>query len=418
MQNNSNNTDTYHLERIFSGKVAKSKHPGINIRNKAKWHFVSIVLMLAVMLGFSQYSFGQILAWDFTSNAGTETTVNSTTTNTNLNASVISKGPGLSNPSGANAFTGSFGAIGYSTGTTTLATAITAQEYLQFTISVKAGFKVSLSTLNANFLRSTNNAPNSFQWQYSLDAFGTAGVNIGSTISYTLYTTGTASNGTAQTQINLSSISALQNVVNGTNITIRIYGWGAANTGSTFALGKLSGNDLAIGGTVISAYVAPAVTLQPLNQTVCQGTGVSFTAAASGDPVPSVQWQRNTINISGATSTTFTIPTPTTSDNGSYRAVFTNPGGSVTSNAAALSVNAPLASVANQTNITCYTGNNGTITVSASGGTTPYNFSVDNGTNWLPATGTDLRLFTGLLPNTPYRIRVRDNIGCTSMIIQ
>jgi len=165
-------------------------------------------LLRAMLIGFDQEGFGQIVAWDFNSNAGSETTVNSTTTNTNLNSSVISKGSGLSNPSGANAFSGSFGAVGYSTGTTSLATAITAQEYLQFTISVKAGFKVSLSTLNANFLRSTNNAPNSFQWQYSLNAFGTAGVNIGSTISYTLYTTGTASNGTVQTQINLSSIAS------------------------------------------------------------------------------------------------------------------------------------------------------------------------------------------------------------------
>ena len=73
----------------------------------------------------------------------------------------------------------------------------------------------------------------------------------------------------------------------------------------------------------------------------------------------------------------------------------------------------PVAS-ASQTNITCFAANNGTITISASGGTSPYTFSVEEPAVWLPATGTDLRLFTGLLPNTPYRIRVKDNNGCIS----
>jgi hypothetical protein len=63
---------------------------------------------------------------------------------------------------------------------------------------------------------------------------------------------------------------------------------------------------------------------------------------------------------------------------------------------------------------TVFAANDGTITVAATGGTAPYTFSVDNGVNYLPATGTDLRLFTGLLPNTPYRIRVKDNNGCIS----
>ncbi len=74
----------------------------------------------------------------------------------------------------------------------------------------------------------------------------------------------------------------------------------------------------------------------------------------------------------------------------------------------------PVSSVTGQTNITCYAANDGTITVSASGGSSPYTFSVDNGGTYLPATGTYLRLFTGLLPNTPYRIKVKDNNGCES----
>ena len=74
----------------------------------------------------------------------------------------------------------------------------------------------------------------------------------------------------------------------------------------------------------------------------------------------------------------------------------------------------PVSSVTGQTNISCFAASDGTITVSASGGTGPYTFSVDNGANFLGPTGTNLRLFTGLLPNNPYRIKVKDNNGCVS----
>ncbi len=74
----------------------------------------------------------------------------------------------------------------------------------------------------------------------------------------------------------------------------------------------------------------------------------------------------------------------------------------------------PVSSVTGQTNITCNAAKDGTITVTASGGTSPYMFSVDNGATYQAATGTDLSLFTGLLPNTPYRIKVQDANTCIS----
>jgi len=33
-------------------------------------------------------------------------------------------------------------------------------------------------------------------------------------------------------------------------VTFRLYGWGATNAGGVFGLGRLSGNDLAIGGSL------------------------------------------------------------------------------------------------------------------------------------------------------------------------
>jgi hypothetical protein len=93
----------------------------------------------------------------------------------------------------------------------------------------------------------------------------------------------------------------------------------------------------------LSVQYAPTVTTNPTNQSVTAGQSVTFTAAANGNPTPTVQWQVSTdggvtfTNISGATSTSYTIASTTASQNGyRYRAVFTNSLGSATTTAALL----------------------------------------------------------------------------------
>src|SRR5208283_3784287 len=46
--------------------------------------------------------------------------------------------------------------------------------------------------------------------------------------------------------------------------------------------------------TVSAANVAPAFTTQPVSQAVTAGNNASFTAAASGVPTPTLQWQVST----------------------------------------------------------------------------------------------------------------------------
>jgi Immunoglobulin I-set domain len=92
--------------------------------------------------------------------------------------------------------------------------------------------------------------------------------------------------------------------------------------------------------------VAPYITSQPANQAVTAGQTATFTAAATGSPMPTVQWQVSTdggvtfSNLSGATSTTVSFTTAVSQNGNKYRAVFANTAGSVTSNAATLTVNA------------------------------------------------------------------------------
>jgi glucose/arabinose dehydrogenase len=84
---------------------------------------------------------------------------------------------------------------------------------------------------------------------------------------------------------------------------------------------------------------APGITQQPANQTVSVGQPATFTVAASGTLPLSYQWQRDGVNIAGATSASYTLAAATLADNGAtFRAVVSNVFGAATSTAATLTV--------------------------------------------------------------------------------
>src|SRR6185437_3702114 len=98
--------------------------------------------------------------------------------------------------------------------------------------------------------------------------------------------------------------------------------------------------------TVTAGAVAPAITTQPANQNVPAGNQATFSAAASGSPTPTVQWQVSTDgttfnNIPGATGDTYSFAAASGQNGKLLRAVFSNSQGSATTNAASLTV--PLA---------------------------------------------------------------------------
>ncbi len=83
----------------------------------------------------------------------------------------------------------------------------------------------------------------------------------------------------------------------------------------------------------------PTITNHPVNVSVAVGQPASFSVTALGTPPLSYQWQKNNINIPGATSATYSIPQTALTHAGSYRVIVSNNTGSTaTSNAATLTV--------------------------------------------------------------------------------
>ncbi len=108
----------------------------------------------------------------------------------------------------------------------------------------------------------------------------------------------------------------------------------------TNAVGSVTSNTATL--TVNPAPAAPSITTQPANQTVTAGQSATFSVVATGTAPLTYQWQKNSANITGAISSSYTTPATTTADNNStFDVVVTNTAGSVTSNTATLTVNTP-----------------------------------------------------------------------------
>ncbi|HWW75237.1 MAG TPA: immunoglobulin domain-containing protein, partial [Pyrinomonadaceae bacterium] len=84
--------------------------------------------------------------------------------------------------------------------------------------------------------------------------------------------------------------------------------------------------------------VAPAITSQPASQTVVTGGSALFNVIATGTAPLSYQWYKDGSLISGATSATLSLSNVQSGDAGGYSVVVSNPAGTATSNAAALTV--------------------------------------------------------------------------------
>lgn len=92
------------------------------------------------------------------------------------------------------------------------------------------------------------------------------------------------------------------------------------------------------GGSDLPAL--PAISTQPISQSVPLGVAASFSVVVAGTGLQ-YQWLKGGVGVSGATGASYTTPPATSADNGStYVVVVTNAAGSVYSDAATLTVTA------------------------------------------------------------------------------
>ena len=141
----------------------------------------------------------------------------------------------------------------------------------------------------------------------------------------------------------------------------------------------------------LTVLVPPAVTTQPADAAAPEGGSATFVVAATGDPAPTVTWQRRAdasadwATVADATSATLVLSGLTLADHGAQvRAVLTSSAGTATTSPATLSVTYGPVDVVGPADATGLAGSDVTFTASASGRPAPtaqWQTSTD-GTTW------------------------------------
>ena len=207
-------------------------------------------------------------------------------------------------------------------------------------------------------------------------------------------------------------------VLNGTNTiapgTYQITVQGTA-TGATTQTRQLT--------FTITNGPAPVIVSQPLPQSVCTGSPVSFSVGASN---VSYQWQVSTnggstySNISGAISSAYSISSAPVGLSGNlYRCVLTNScGATATSDAALLSVSGVTSVTASPQDLAVCEGNSATFQITAAGASLTYQWqrSTNGGVSWTDISGATSAQY--IISNTTvsmdgYRYRCVVNGTCT-----
>jgi hypothetical protein len=201
----------------------------------------------------------------------------------------------------------------------------------------------------------------------------------------------------------------------------------ASDSGATFTVAVSNSAGTATSDpatlTVNAAAVAPTITTQPGNVAVTTGQTATFAVATTGTAPLSYQWKKDGNAIAGATASSYTTPATSASDNNAtFSVTISNAAGTVASNDAVLTVRSQTSALT----ISTSSLPNGVVqgqysaTVQASGGTTPYAWTVLSGQ--LPA-GLTLSGTSGMISGTPtaagtasFTISVHDATGAATTL--
>lgn len=218
------------------------------------------ILFFALLV--SVVSWGQILTFDFAALAGNEATAVSNFNDPNLTTSTISRGAGLA----AAANGARYNAINWAT--TSIANAVTANSYMEFTITPNSGYEFSVSSVVIQLQRSAT-GPSAIVLRNSLDGYA---ANLD--IQYAIVDN-TATQTFTFTFSQPSSPTA---------VTYRMYMYAEAAAGSG-GPGDGTGNDIIVNGIVNSTSpcttpTSQASTITNANTTV-GGTDITWSPGAT-----------------------------------------------------------------------------------------------------------------------------------------
>ncbi len=161
------------------------------------------------------------------------------------------------------------------------------------------------------------------------------------------------------------------NIVGATSATYATPPVSRADNGRTFrCVVSNSAGTITSGSAVLTVLAAPpGITQEPRDTTLNEGQTAIFSVTVDGVPPITFQWQRDSMNIAGATNATYTTSPVVFADSGArFRCVVSNASGSASSRSAILSVRATPPAITTQPNSqSVIEGGAATFSIAASG---------------------------------------------------
>lgn len=159
--------------------------------------------------------------------------------------------------------------------------------------------------------------------------------------------------------------------------------------------------------SVVPLVLPPVIIVEPYSQSLPEGEAATFSVTASGSAPLSYQWQKNGVDIDGATSPIYTTPPLGQADNGaSFLCRISNNDGQVSSDVVTLRVNQP-AAASSEIRVTQglqvlydFSAGSGTAVWDRSGIGNPMNLTINGGVSW-SANGISIKSIGSISSITP-----------------
>jgi hypothetical protein len=198
-------------------------------------------------------------------------------------------------------------------------------------LNARTGTNASLLNSNSPYVQVTGAAATpSVAMTASTDYHGTLTLqNTGSGIAITYTLRNAADNSVVMTY------SAVQAAASFTQFDTAAFYVSKASTSANYNF-VIKSVDVSLSGAV--AGDPPAITTQPVSQTIPLGGTATFTVAATGTGTLTYQWVKNGAAITGANAATLSLTSVQATDAGGYRVVVSNAAGSTPSTDAILTV--------------------------------------------------------------------------------
>ncbi len=248
-------------------------------------------------------------------------------------------------------------------------------------------------------------------------------VNLGATATFSVTASGT---GPFTYQWQKNSGSGAVNITGATNSSYTTPATVAGDNNATFdVIVSNAAGSITSASATLTLNFPPTITVPPASTTVNLGQTATFSVTASGVGPFTYQWQKNSgsgaVNITGATSASYTTPATVAGDNNAtFDVIVSNAAGSITSASATLTLNFPPTIATPPVSTMVNLGATATFNVVASGvGPFTYQWQKNSGTGATNITGATNSNYTTPATvtgdnNATFDVMVSNAVGSTT----